>query len=187
VALNPQLVLDAAIRHLDEVGLDAFSVRRVADDLGVRIGALYWHYKNRQALVDAIAARILEPLTAMEPSADAWDVHLREFARAYREALLSRTDGARVITAIAEPGPTGRAFMAIPVETLRRAGLPAADAAVAADALTSYVNGFTIEEQNRKLGQPKPDRDWCFDLGLTLLLDGIRSRISTGRHDRPDR
>ncbi|GAA4508196.1 TetR family transcriptional regulator BioQ [Actinoallomurus oryzae] len=178
MALNPQLVLDAAIRHLDEVGLDAFSVRRVADGLGVRIGALYWHYKNRQALVDAIAARILEPLTLMEPSTDAWDVRLCRFARAYRQALLSHTDGARVITAISGPGPMGHAFMAIPVKVLCEAGLPATDAAAAADVLTSYVNGFTIEEQNRKLGQPEQDRDRGFEFGLTLLLDGLRSRTT---------
>ncbi|MBX6384966.1 MAG: hypothetical protein IRZ07_18690 [Microbispora sp.] len=65
--------------------------------------------------------------------------------------------------------------MATLVEALREVGMPPA---AAADVFTSYVNGFTIEEQNRKLGQPK--RDLGFEFGLALLLDGLRSRAATG-------
>jgi len=52
-------VLDAATALADEFGLDAASMRRVADRLGVTAMALYKHVANREELIDGMLDRLV--------------------------------------------------------------------------------------------------------------------------------
>ena len=54
-----------ALALLDEVGLDGVSTRAVARRLGVEQPSLYWHFKNKQELLAAMAAAALEPQDAL--------------------------------------------------------------------------------------------------------------------------
>src|SRR5215218_1919370 len=58
--LGREEVVGAALGLLDEVGLDGLTTRRLAEKLGVRVGALYWHVSSKQELLAAIAGRIME-------------------------------------------------------------------------------------------------------------------------------
>jgi AcrR family transcriptional regulator len=55
MALDRATVVRAALRLLDEVGLHGLSLRKVASELGVQAPALYWHFKNKQELLDEMA------------------------------------------------------------------------------------------------------------------------------------
>src|SRR5215216_2081141 len=61
--LGREEVVGAALGLLDEVGLDGLTTRRLAERLGVRVGALYWHVSSKQELLAAIAGRIMEELS----------------------------------------------------------------------------------------------------------------------------
>ncbi|MFE5112064.1 TetR/AcrR family transcriptional regulator [Streptomyces sp. NPDC056663] len=52
-------VLSAALAIADADGLDAVTLRRVATGFGVTPMALYWHFKDKGALLDALVERIL--------------------------------------------------------------------------------------------------------------------------------
>ncbi|WP_020668580.1 TetR/AcrR family transcriptional regulator C-terminal domain-containing protein [Amycolatopsis nigrescens] len=176
MSLNQATVLAAAVELLDEVGLDELSTRRLAARLGVRVGALYWHYANKQALLDAIADQIIGDAAAVPLPGGDQDERLRVIATAQREAMLAHPDGARLIATMSAPGPQGRTFYQRPIAVLREAGLSEATAEVGTDVLTSYVNGFTIEEQARKVdGWSRRDRDRSFHAGLEVVLAGIRA------------
>ncbi|MFK0292732.1 TetR/AcrR family transcriptional regulator C-terminal domain-containing protein [Streptomyces sp. NPDC090442] len=176
--LNQSVVLEAALQHLDEEGLDGFSTRKLAARLGVRVGALYWHFESKQALLDAIAERIAtEAIDALPPPPGDLAEQLRAIGRALRGAMLARTDGARVIAGMSHPGPAAGEFIALPIAVLQQAGLSADDAAAATDALTSYVNGYTVEEQARKQSQSRAERDRLFEFGLTVVVNGVGSLL----------
>ena len=49
--------VDAAWRLLGEAGVDGVRVEALARKLGVTKGSFYWHFKNRQALIDALFDR----------------------------------------------------------------------------------------------------------------------------------
>lgn len=176
--LNRDVVLDAAMKLLDEAGLDSFSTRRLADALGVRVGALYWHYPSKQALLDAIAERILsEAMAAPSPRSESesgWEAQVRAFALALRGAMLSHPDGARIVTGMSAPGPVARAFLQRLIDRLTGIGMSPADAETGADVVTSYTNGFTIEEQARRTSVPRTDLDAGFEAGLTMIITGLR-------------
>ena len=57
--LQRDAVIRTALDLLDEVGIDGLSTRRLAERLGVQSPALYWHFKNKRALLDAMAKAMM--------------------------------------------------------------------------------------------------------------------------------
>src|SRR5690348_3341702 len=95
--LDRARTLRTALDLLDEAGLDALTMRRLADALQVRAGALYRYYATKQDLLTAMAEHMLTGVAQTAGKADSgWEEHLRALARALRTALLAHRDGARV-------------------------------------------------------------------------------------------
>ena len=59
VQLSKDSIIAASLTILGTFGLADMTMRRVAASLGVAPGALYWHFKNKQALIDATARTLL--------------------------------------------------------------------------------------------------------------------------------
>ncbi len=96
--LQPNTVIRAALDLLNEVGVDGLTTRKLAERLGVQQPALYWHFRNKRALLDALAeAMLAENHTHSVPRADDdWRSFLIGNARSFRQALLAYRDGARI-------------------------------------------------------------------------------------------
>jgi TetR/AcrR family tetracycline transcriptional repressor len=171
-------VLDAALELLDEVGLDALTVRRLAERLEVQPGALYRHYPSKAALLDAMVERVVATETVETPPDTEWDESVRRIAAGSRAAMLARRDGARLVTTFRKPGPSVMAGWHAFMGVLTKAGLPQDAAASAVDTVFAYVNGFTIEEQNRQTDRPRTRRDRQFGAGLDLIINGIRVALT---------
>jgi TetR/AcrR family tetracycline transcriptional repressor len=174
-------VLDAALELLDEVGLDALTVRRLAERLEVQPGALYRHYPSKAALLDAMVERLVATETIEGPSDADWDESVRRIAFGSRTAMLARRDGARLVTTFRKPGPSVMAGWHAFIGLLTEAGLSQDTAASAVDTVFAYVNGFTIEEQNRQADHPRAKRDRQFGAGLDLIINGIRIALTDAR------
>lgn len=59
MALTQLTVVDTAVDILQRFGLADLSMRRLAKELDVQVGALYWHVKNKQELLAQVAAQLL--------------------------------------------------------------------------------------------------------------------------------
>lgn len=69
-------MVDAALALADSEGLEALTIRRLAQALGVTPTALYWHFADKQAVLDALGDRLWqETLEELGPAKthDAWD------------------------------------------------------------------------------------------------------------------
>ena len=101
--LKREEVVDGALELLDRIGLDALTMRRLAGELGVRAGAIYWHFKDKQDLEDAM---VDEMFGAVLPLADegTWQELISELSRRMAAAMLARRDGARLVTRALRPG-----------------------------------------------------------------------------------
>lgn len=172
--LTPAVVLDAAIVLLDEVGLDGFSTRKLAARLGVRVGALYWHYPSKQVLLDAAADRIVGEAFAEPASPGDWPEQASAMIHALRDAMLAHADGARLVATMDTPGPSSWAYIERLRGLLTRAGMDTATAERAADVLTSFLNGYTIEEQAHATHQ-RAEADIRFSFGLDVVFAGLRT------------
>src|SRR5215470_14639662 len=104
--LDPEAVVRAALGVLDEHGLDGLSIRVIAERLNVRGPALYWHFRNKQALLDEMAeAMLAERASELRPpvSGEAWWEWLAHSTTWLRRAVVSRRDGARVFAGVTLP------------------------------------------------------------------------------------
>lgn len=182
--LHKRDVVRAATRLLDTYGLADLTMRRLARELDVSPGALYWHFTSKQQLLGAVADRILEPVGDAHGT---WQERVSRVCAALRDALLSHTDGAELVSASFAAGQSSA--MARIVERLTEAasdaGVPAGHAELAARTVVYYVLGFTVDEQSRlqwdAAGAELPagqsvlteDASARFRFGVGLLLNGI--------------
>ena len=139
-------VIDGAVAILDQYGLADLTMRRLATSLHVQPGALYWHFPNKQALLGAVADRILAPME--DPvDTDEWSGQIGELAHRLRSCLLAYRDGAEVVSATYASRLTtskGRERLA---GALIRGGMTREEADLAAYTLLYYVLGETVDEQ----------------------------------------
>lgn len=200
MALTRRQIEDAAMEILRSYGLADLSMRRLARDLGVQPGALYWHVKNKQELLGVLARQILaavpEPGAASddgledEASGAAPDAGspaggrepVRQLALDIRSALLSVRDGADVVS-LAQ-AMTSEALPAISTlrRLLERRGLGAQHAAWGARTLTHCILGSVAEEQTHAdlaaagllpEGAERNNDDEAFLFGVDTVLAGL--------------
>ncbi len=108
MALERHIVVEAALKLLNDVGMDGLTTRRLAKELGVQGPALYWHFENKQELIDAMAQAILaKAFMPIEPGED-WADWLGRRAHNTRRTLLSYRDGGRLLAGFRPRGPLGR-------------------------------------------------------------------------------
>lgn len=146
--VDRQRILDTALEVLNEVGIDALSTRAIAQRLGVQQPALYWHFKNKQALLEAMNGEILARAhEARVPRAgETWQDFLRRNGRSFRAALLTYRDGARV-HAGTEADPGDLAHVETQAAFLVAAGFTPGQAMQLFVAVGRYVVGCVLEEQ----------------------------------------
>jgi TetR/AcrR family tetracycline transcriptional repressor len=88
--LTRETIVDSAMALADAEGLDAVTIRRLAQDQGVTPMALYWHFRDKDLLLDGISERVLSEVVLPGPqdAADApWDERLRELLSALLDVL----------------------------------------------------------------------------------------------------
>ncbi|MGM9481521.1 TetR/AcrR family transcriptional regulator C-terminal domain-containing protein [Roseateles sp. NT4] len=198
--LNRDDVLRAALELLNEVGIDALSTRKLAERLGVQSPTLYWHFKSKAALLDAMSAAVMQESRAIAtPGPDeAWQDWLMEDGRSFRHALLAYRDGAR-LHAGTRPGEAQRGSIELRLQRLCAAGFEPGPATLLMMSVGRFVVGWVLEEQSAQavdappsstldgpdasqypllaagwLANVRGDADAVFDRALRLLIDGAR-------------
>ena len=183
-------VVAKATQLLDDYGIADLTMRRLARELNVSPGALYWHFADKQELLGAVADRILVPASAALEDAS-WSRRVVGLGTALRDALLSSTDGAELVSASFAAGKSERMIeiLAELTDAATEGGIDASHADLAARTVLYYVLGFTADEQSRLQwdaagalvdGQSvltaNPNARFAF--GLKLLVDGIAAHTS---------
>nr|WP_232381252.1 tetracycline resistance transcriptional repressor TetR [Escherichia coli] len=197
--LQPNTVIRAALDLLNEVGVDGLTTRKLAERLGLQQPALYWHFRNKRALLDALAeAMLAENHTHSVPRADDdWRSFLIGNARSFRQALLAYRDGAR-IHAGTRPGAPQMETADAQLSLLCEAGFSAGDAVNALMTISYFTVGAVLEEQagdsdagerggtveqaplaavagrDRRLRRSRSDA--AFEQGLAVIVDGLAKR-----------
>lgn len=86
--LTADAIVAAAIRIADEEGLPALSMRRIAEALEVEAMALYHHFPNKAALLDAVVEKIATSAAAPDFADSSWQDGIRDYARGQIRVLL---------------------------------------------------------------------------------------------------
>jgi AcrR family transcriptional regulator len=207
--LARETVARTALDLLDEVGLDGLTVRRLATELGVKSPALYWHFRNKQELLDEMSRLLLEPDMGGPHQGESWQEWLTRRAHQLRRVLLSHRDGPRLI-ASSHPGMTVARKFEAELKLLTGYGFTPAQGLHAISTLSFYTIGFALEEQASLRRQAHttpedlatlaaeaptvmaavadsgaPTSDQAFAYGLRLLIDGMTAALSASRPSPP--
>ncbi|MEU2711052.1 TetR/AcrR family transcriptional regulator C-terminal domain-containing protein [Streptomyces sp. NPDC007205] len=204
--LDRRRVADTALRLLNEVGLDGLTLRAIARELDVKAPALYWHFKDKQALLDEMATEMYRRTVAgvALDAADTWQERLLKMNRGLRAALLGYRDGAKVYSGSRFTGTDHAAELEANLRLLTDAGFTLAQAVQAGRTASAYTIGFVTEEQGvvplpgeRREGYDVGERarrmagyplaaevgqllfdgyDEQFEEGLALVIAGIGAR-----------
>jgi len=203
--ISRDAVLAAALRVADSEGVDALSMRRLGEELGVEAMALYKHLPNKNAILDGVYEAVLSEVEVPVQMADTREA-IRLAAHSFRQAARRHP---RVFPSIAvRPvgGVMGLAVIDGVSQLLLRAGLRPAAAIDAYRALDAYIIGFALLDiahvgppptlpnldaypAVRRLSRLSAtmDLDSVFDRGLNVLLDSFVKASPTARERRSKR
>jgi AcrR family transcriptional regulator len=124
------VILDGAIRVLDQQGLEAMTTSRVAEVAGVSVGTLYQYFAHRDAIIDALQDRELERASEMlqRVLSNPHNASDREVASAVIAELLRLRYGTpeRVLAFDVRSVALVKAFLSMAGPRLRQANLEAA-------------------------------------------------------------
>lgn len=179
--LDRNQIVDTALTLLEETGIDGLTTRVIAQRLGVQQPALYWHFKSKRALLDAMNDTMLaRGHTRRTPlPGEDWRAFLRANALSFRSALLAHRDGARV-HAGTEANPNDLAQLEAQLGFLVDEGLPVDAAMELLIAIGRYTVGCVLEEQSdRDGGTAAAELDEAAK-AYPLLADGISLYRSRG-------
>lgn len=169
--LDRSTVVKAALGLLKMVGLDGLTTRRLAAELGVKSPALYWHFHNKQEMLDAMADVLIREAGMGTPRpGETWQAWLARRVRAYRASLLAYPDSARIVTLAQKLSHAAICAFNEELQAMVALGFDPVQALRTITALTNYANGFILQEQSVR--QTVTGDSVSNDLLMGLLSEG---------------
>jgi TetR/AcrR family tetracycline transcriptional repressor len=153
--LTRERIVAAALRIMDDEGLDAVSMRRIGRELGVEAMSLYNHVEDKHDILAGVKELVLGEFDMGPPSGD-WEDDARRAARAWRRVLRAHPNVITLMTEARRPmlSVDGLRPSEIAFDILRRAGLDDAETARAFCAFGGYIMGFVLMEVGSMMGDP---------------------------------
>ena len=142
--LTRQRILQAAVELADSGGIDALSMRKLAQTLGVEAMSLYNHVRNKDDLLDGVVDVVVGEIELCPPGDD-WKPAMRRQALAARQVLLRHRWAPRIIESRTTMSPVLLRYMETVVSIMRRGGFSVDLTHHAMHILGSRVLGFTQE------------------------------------------
>jgi AcrR family transcriptional regulator len=140
-------VLQIAVRQADKGGIDSLSMRKLGQELGVEAMALYYHFANKDDLIDGMVDLVFAEIE-LPHSGDQWRSAMRQRAIAVCDALLRHRWAIGLMESRRRPGPANLRHHDSVIGTLRAGGFDIAMAAHAYSLLDSYIYGFALTKLN---------------------------------------
>jgi len=145
-------IILAALRIMDEEGLEAVTMRRVGRELGCEAMSLYNHVRDKEDILDGICQAVLAEFTV--PESTSWEEAIRAGAREYRHLLLAHPTVLTLMSERRKPftNPDSLRAYEFALGVFRSAGLPPEEAAMAFHVFGGFILGFVTMELGLMVG-----------------------------------
>ena len=185
--LSRDRILKRAIRIADKSGLDALSMRKIAQLLGVEAMSLYNHVKNKDDILDGMVEIVAAEIEVPTAGGD-WKEQMRRRATSAHGVLMEHPWAAMLLMSRVNIGPVMLHYVDATLGCLLGAGFGFALADHAWNALDSYVYGYTLQSLNFPFA---PDEykgaaaEFMPQLPMQNYphLAGLSLEVIEGRHD----
>ena len=140
------LVLATAMRMIEESGVDAFSMRKLAAELGVGTPTVYWHVGNRDELMNRLIEQITDQFGRIAPRGRTPAERITSISNALLREVRSRPQ----LIALSKTQGRGEAIFtkaqAALAHELTASGLHGEEAAFAVATILFHLGGFIVLE-----------------------------------------
>ena len=167
--LSRERVLRMALLLADAGDIEAISMRKIAQALGVQAMSLYNHVTNKDDILDGIVDLVISEIEVPDLTAD-WKTGMRRRSVSAHEVLLRHPWAAIVIMSRVNVGPANLRYVDATLGCLINAGFSFVMADRAWNAIDSHIYGFTLQELKFPF-QPE-DYSEAAKTGLSLIPAG---------------
>jgi AcrR family transcriptional regulator len=147
-----QQILDAGLAIADAQGLDAVSMRAVAERAGVTAMALYPHVGNKADLLDGMVGSLLTELLPHATPEQDWRQRLRSLARAGRKLAHQHPWGVTLLFSRPSVTPEAARVVDLFYTLLLDAGVPPAEVPRLERLVSTLILGFAASEVGGRFG-----------------------------------
>jgi AcrR family transcriptional regulator len=151
--LSRERVLRGAVAIADENGIAALTMRSLAQELGVKPMALYYHVANKAQILDGIVDLVFSEIELPHPDSD-WRAEIIRRSDSARQVLRRHSWAIGLMESRKDPGPATLRHHDAVIGTLRAAGFTVEMTAHAYALLDSYVYGFALQEASLPFNGP---------------------------------
>ena len=140
--LTPERIAAIALAIIDEDGLEALNMRRLAAEAGVKTMSLYHHFPNKQAMLDAVGEKIAAAALGASPPDPRWPGRVRQLFMGLHALAEAHPRALPLISTAVLRTPSGRRWMEELMGTLLAAGFSPDRAATVYHVLGAYTLGL---------------------------------------------
>lgn len=145
VVLSADLIFSSALRLVDDEGLDALTMRRLAETIGVATMSLYGHVATKEDVIRGVINLVTGEIVLPTPDTPPWEA-LRSVTREFRRVALRHPNLVPLIMREPPTGAEGLRTLEVALDALRRAGMEPARTAPAYRMMASFAIGFVSLE-----------------------------------------
>ncbi|MEM6436036.1 MAG: TetR/AcrR family transcriptional regulator C-terminal domain-containing protein [Cyanobacteria bacterium P01_D01_bin.115] len=147
VPLSRERILQTALQLADEAGLEALSMRQLAQKLGVKAMSLYNHVANKEDILDGLVDLVVGEIALPRREKD-WKTAMRQRALSAHTVLLRHPWATLAIVSRVNVGPATLRYVEATLGCLVEAGFSFEQADHVWNAIDSHIYGFTLQALN---------------------------------------
>lgn len=180
--LDHDQVVAVALELLDEVGLDGFTMRALADRLGTFPNTVYWHVGNRDRVLALVVDKALSHIAVPAPTQVDWQDWLTLAAHEYRRVLHAHPNTAALVASHVLVSPPTLGLVEAVLSVLASAGYTGSALTHAYNAFVGSLVGWVSVELATTQQEPE---GWQTEFARTLAALGqAQYPTITAHHDQ---
>ncbi len=145
--LTAERVLEGGVALADRIGMEGFTIRKLAAVLDTKPMTIYHHLPNKEAIVDGMIDFVFGEIE-LPPTGTSWQAAIAERSRSARTVLARHPWATPLMESRTNPGPASLRHHDAVVGCFRAGGLSIEMTAHAYALLDSFIYGFALQEAN---------------------------------------
>jgi AcrR family transcriptional regulator len=185
--LSRERVLRVALHLADRSGIEQLSMRKLAQELGVKAMSLYNHVIHKEDLLDGMVDLVVGEIEVPDPLLD-WQLAMRRRALSAHQVLLQHPWAAMAMLSRINVGPAMLRYVDATIGCLHQAGFSLEMADHACNAIDNHIYGFTLQELNFPIAATeyaKVSREFITHIPATQYpyMNQLARKVIEGHYD----
>jgi AcrR family transcriptional regulator len=168
--LSRSQIVGAALKLIDAEGLEACSMRRLGQELGVGTMSIYGHVRDKDQLIDLVLDEIASEVPLEDDPLDSWQNRVAAVARGLRAVMRRHRHLAPLCGSRVWMGPNSLRMLERWMTIVREAGFEETRLTLAFSTIVNFVLGTGVTEGRGLTG---PETEGKSDEELFALVSGM--------------